>query len=126
MHRIPGATPIRSKRSSVSGHRERARTWRRSYPFSAAPDDVALQGGDHSDGVFRFSEGAVYPALHRLERDGLVRSRWTAAGPRRRRVYRITRAGREGLALRRLEWKTFVRAVESVLAASGRDTGGRR
>ena len=56
-----------------------------------------------SDGVFRFSEGAVYPALHRLERDGLVRSRWTEAGPRRRRVYRITRAGREGLAVRRLE-----------------------
>jgi DNA-binding PadR family transcriptional regulator len=65
--------------------------------------------------VFRFSEGTVYPALHRLERDGLVRSRWTPARGRRRRVYRITRGGREALAVRRLEWQTFVRAFESGL-----------
>jgi uncharacterized protein YndB with AHSA1/START domain len=54
--------------------------------------------------------------LHRLERDGLVKSRWTAASGRRRRVYRITRSGREALAVRRLEWKQFSRAVEAVLA----------
>jgi PadR family transcriptional regulator PadR len=68
-----------------------------------------------SDDVFRFSEGTVYPALHRLERDGLVRSRWALARGRRRRVYRITSRGREALAVRRLEWQTFARAVESVL-----------
>jgi PadR family transcriptional regulator len=79
-----------------------------------------------SHDVFRFSEGAVYPALHRLERDGLVRSRWAATGRRRRRVYRITPAGREGLAVRRVEWKTFARAVESVLGGSGKGTGTRR
>jgi transcriptional regulator len=69
-----------------------------------------------SDDVFRLPEGTVYPALHRLERDGLVKSRWTAAGGRRRRVYRLTRAGEEALAVRRLEWKTFSRAIEAVLA----------
>jgi transcriptional regulator len=69
-----------------------------------------------SDDVFRLPEGTVYPALHRLERDGLVRSRWTAASGRRRRVYRLTRAGEEALAVRRLEWRTFSRAVEAVLA----------
>ena len=79
-----------------------------------------------SDDVFRLAEGTVYPALHRLEREGLVRSRWAADRGRRRRIYRITPAGREGLAVRRLEWKTFVRAVESVLAGSGRATGRRR
>jgi transcriptional regulator len=66
--------------------------------------------------VFALPEGTVYPALHRLERDGLVRSRWTNASGRRRRVYRLTRAGAEALAVRRLEWKTFARAVEAVLA----------
>jgi PadR family transcriptional regulator PadR len=66
--------------------------------------------------VFVLPEGTVYPALHRLERDGLVKSRWTAASGRRRRVYRITRSGKEALAVRRLEWKTFARAVEAVLA----------
>ena len=66
--------------------------------------------------VFKLAEGTVYPTLHRLERDGLVKSRWTSASGRRRRVYRITRSGREALAVRRLEWKTFSRAVEAVLA----------
>jgi PadR family transcriptional regulator PadR len=69
-----------------------------------------------SDEVFRLPEGTVYPALHRLERDGLVKSRWTSASGRKRRVYRITPSGREGLAVRRLEWKTFSTAVEAVLA----------
>ena len=69
-----------------------------------------------SDDVFRLPEGTIYPALHRLERDGLVKSRWTSASGRRRRVYRITPSGQEALAVRRLEWKTFARAVEAVLA----------
>jgi PadR family transcriptional regulator, regulatory protein PadR len=69
-----------------------------------------------SDDVFRLPEGTVYPALHRLERDGLVKSRWTAPSGRRRRVYRLTRGGQEALAVRRLEWRTFSRAVEAVLA----------
>jgi PadR family transcriptional regulator PadR len=69
-----------------------------------------------SDDVFRLPEGTVYPALHRLERDGLVKSRWTVPSGRRRRVYRLTRDGREALAVRRLEWRTFSRAVDAVLA----------
>src|SRR3954466_10565995 len=69
-----------------------------------------------SDDLFNLPEGTIYPALHRLERDGLVKSRWTTVNRRKRRVYRITRSGKEGLAVRRLEWKTFSRAVEAVLA----------
>jgi PadR family transcriptional regulator len=69
-----------------------------------------------SEDVFRLPEGTVYPALHRLERDGLVKSRWTAASGRRRRVYRLTRSGAEALAVRKLEWRTFSRAVDAVLA----------
>ena len=49
-----------------------------------------------SDDVFKLPEGTIYPALHRLERDGLVTSRWTAASGRKRRVYRITRSGPGG------------------------------
>jgi PadR family transcriptional regulator PadR len=65
--------------------------------------------------VFRLAEGTVYPTLHRLERDGLVTSHWTTASGRRRRVYRLTRAGHEALHIRRLEWRTFATAVEAVL-----------
>jgi PadR family transcriptional regulator, regulatory protein PadR len=65
--------------------------------------------------VFRPAEGTVYPALHRLERDGLVTSRWTSESGRRRRVYRLTRAGAEALLVRRLEWRTFAQAMDAVL-----------
>jgi DNA-binding PadR family transcriptional regulator len=76
--------------------------------------------------TFWFSEGSVYPALHRLERDGLVRSRWTAARGRRRRVYRVTPTGREALDVRRLEWRTFARAVEAVLVEPGKTADAHR
>ena len=68
-----------------------------------------------SGGVFDLPEGTVYPALHRLEAEGLLASGWVDAG-RRRRVYRLTRRGRAALAERRSEWERFSRAVDGVLA----------
>ena len=70
---------------------------------------------DESEGAFDLAEGTVYPALYRLERAGLLASRWTNAGGRRRRVYRLTRRGRSELARESDQWKSFVRAVESVV-----------
>lgn len=69
---------------------------------------------DRSSGAFELAEGTIYPALHRLERDGLLTSAWATEGGRRRRVYRITRAGRSTLAVRRREFKRFTQAVEAV------------
>ena len=69
-----------------------------------------------SGGVFALPEGTVYPALHRLEEDGLLASSWLAGSPRARRVYRLTRKGKRALAERRLQWHRFSRAVEAVLA----------
>ncbi len=69
-----------------------------------------------SDGVFDLAEGTVYPALHRLEAEGLLSSSWETASGRKRRVYRLTRRGRGSLGERRSEWRTFSRAVEGVLA----------
>jgi PadR family transcriptional regulator, regulatory protein PadR len=68
-----------------------------------------------SGGAFELAEGTVYPALHRLERDGLLSSSWSLEGPRRRRVYQLTRAGRSTLGERRREWGRFAKAVEMVL-----------
>jgi DNA-binding PadR family transcriptional regulator len=68
---------------------------------------------DGSDGIFDLPEGTVYPALHRLERDGLVASDWTGQG-RRRRAYALTRDGRAALAVRREEWTRFATGVERV------------
>jgi PadR family transcriptional regulator, regulatory protein PadR len=68
-----------------------------------------------SDGTFDLAEGTVYPALYRLERQGLLASRWEVVAGRRRRVYRLTHRGEDALAERREEWSTFSRAMQAVL-----------
>jgi PadR family transcriptional regulator, regulatory protein PadR len=74
---------------------------------------------ERSDGAFDLPEGTVYPALHRLERDGLVSSEWDTSLARRRRVYRLTAAGEAVLAARRREWRIFARGMRAVLARGG-------
>ena len=70
---------------------------------------------ERSAGAFELAEGTVYPSLYRLERRGLVTSRWEAVGGRRRRVYRLTSPGRGALEEQRSEWRAFVQAVEAVV-----------
>jgi PadR family transcriptional regulator, regulatory protein PadR len=67
-----------------------------------------------SGGTFDLAEGTVYPALHRLERDGLLTSSWSTESGRRRRIYRITKAGHSALETRRTEWRIFANAMEAV------------
>jgi DNA-binding PadR family transcriptional regulator len=71
---------------------------------------------DRSDGAFDLAEGTIYPALHRLEELGLVRSRWAEVGGRRRRVYELSAAGANALRERRQEWTQFVAGVEAIVA----------
>jgi DNA-binding PadR family transcriptional regulator len=68
-----------------------------------------------SEGAFHLAEGTVYPALYRLERQGLLESRWQEVAGRRRRLYRLTARGQQALAERRAEWAAFTRAMEAVL-----------
>lgn len=72
---------------------------------------------ERSEGAFDLAEGTIYPALHRLEEGGLLASRWTEQGGRRRRVYRLTRRGASALRRRRHDWSEFTRAVNLVLEA---------
>jgi len=66
-----------------------------------------------SSGLFDLPEGTVYPALHRLESQGLLRSRWQSDAPRRRRVYELTPKGQQALAKRQAEWRKFSKAVDA-------------
>lgn len=77
---------------------------------------VIEQLRQRSGGVFDLSEGTVYPALHRLEAEGLLASAWETASGRRRRVYRLTRRGTSALGERRGDWRLFSHAVDGVLA----------
>ncbi len=74
-----------------------------------------------SGGIFDLPEGSVYPALHRLERDGLLRSRWQVIDGRRRRVYALSSDGRHAATGALNRWHSFKQAVDGVLGleASG-------
>jgi DNA-binding PadR family transcriptional regulator len=70
---------------------------------------------ERSDGVFDLGEGTVYPALHRLEREGLIESSWTRVAGRRRRVYSLTGSGQQVLVERKGEWGSFSRGMQALL-----------
>ncbi len=70
---------------------------------------------DGSGGRFDLPTGTVYPALHRLERAGLLAGEWSTVDGRRRRTYRLTEAGRRKLAGERANWRGFSRAVTALL-----------
>ena len=72
-----------------------------------------------SGGTFDLPEGTVYPALHRLERAGLLASSWEDAEGRRRRVYALTADGEAALAAERTEWKRFAGGIGLVLGWQG-------
>jgi PadR family transcriptional regulator len=73
----------------------------------------ALRGG--SGGQFDLPTGTIYPALHRLEKAGLVHTRWSEESGRRRRLYELTTSGRRALADERDAWQEFSAAVSSLL-----------
>jgi transcriptional regulator len=69
-----------------------------------------------SGGRLSFHVASLYTTLYRLEHEGLIAGRWVEkAGLRRRRFYRLTRAGRERLAARRRSWQEFVAAMDGVV-----------
>jgi transcriptional regulator len=76
---------------------------------------IAQRIKERSDGVLDFKEGTLYPALHKLENEGLVESYEGMENGRSRRYYRITKSGRGALARDRVEWRELSRAVTSIL-----------
>lgn len=71
---------------------------------------------DGSEGVLTVEEGALYPALHRLEGRGLLEARWgkTDTG-RRAKFYRVTAEGREHLEAEAERWAEYSGAVTAIL-----------
>ena len=74
---------------------------------------------DATEGRLDIGEGALYPALHRLERKGLVASAWgLSENNRQARFYRITAAGRRQLTAEVSAWEEYVQLLGRVLAAA--------
>jgi PadR family transcriptional regulator, regulatory protein PadR len=75
---------------------------------------VALRAS--SDEVLNVDHGSLYPALHRLERQGWVDAEWKLSGNKQRaKYYRITAAGRRQLAVERTRWSRLSAAIVKVL-----------
>ncbi|MEP7366496.1 MAG: PadR family transcriptional regulator [Acidobacteriota bacterium] len=76
---------------------------------------IAQRIKERSEGVLDFKEGTLYPALHKLENEGLVESYEGTENGRARRYYRITKVGRGTLAKDRAEWRKLSQAVTAIL-----------
>lgn len=77
--------------------------------------DIARLIEERTNGALKFNAASMYPLLYKLERGGWIDGKWVErADTRRRRMYRITSAGRKRLADQRSGWKAFVRAIEQV------------
>ncbi len=80
--------------------------------------DIAVRIFDTSGNVLRVEEGALYPALHRLELRGWLASEWGVSDNNRRaKYYRITAAGRKQLAAETAVWNRLSGAIMRVMEA---------
>lgn len=80
---------------------------------------VATRIQQLSSEVLHVNQGSLYPALHRLEHKGWIRSEWgVSENNRRAKFYRLTALGRGQLTEEREQWELFASAVQQILAAT--------
>ena len=81
--------------------------------------EILQQVGTLSGGEVEWSDGMLYPVLHRLEKEGLVNARWeTADSGRRRKYYRLTARGKKRLRQDRVSWLAVHRALTQTWAVN--------
>jgi PadR family transcriptional regulator PadR len=81
-----------------------------SYGYAIIKRVATLSGGH-----LQWTDGMLYPVLHRLERQGLVATRWgTSDSGRRRKYYRITRPGRQQLASQQEQWRVVDETLRGI------------
>lgn len=80
-----------------------------SYGYAIIKRVAELSGGE-----LQWTDGMLYPVLHRLERDALVKSSWGESETgRRRKYYHLTKAGAEELAVLKRQWQTVNKALHA-------------
>ena len=72
-----------------------------------------------SSDALRIQQGSLYPALHRLERRGLIKAHWaTTENNRRAKYYELSKKGREQLEVQKVAWAKLTAAVAQVLGTA--------
>jgi PadR family transcriptional regulator PadR len=85
---------------------------------------ILKQINELSGGELDWTEGLLYPLLHRLERQGSIEATWrTPQGGRRRKYYRITEQGHAELVEQRRQWTAVVDALKNVWPVAARPDG---
>lgn len=74
---------------------------------------------EETDGVLEWKAGSLYPSLHKLEKDGMIRGEWEGEpDTRQRKYYHITKAGRSALGKKRDSWSQLTKAVTQIMENS--------
>ena len=78
--------------------------------------EMLQEAEKRSDGTFRLKEGTIYPALHQMERDGLLHATWRqSAEGRPRKYYALTPKGRRQAQSKRRQWESLLAAMRAIL-----------
>ena len=69
---------------------------------------LAIEIEEKSNGFFKFNHGTLYPILHKLEKEGLIKGIWKQEGPKRqRKYYSLTAKGKKHVMGQLTEWRNF-------------------
>lgn len=82
---------------------------------------IALDVESGSGGVFELQHGTLYPILHRLEREGLIRGRWTEGEGRKRKEYELTGSGLRHLSEEAGRLREVLEALVAMIGRGGGD-----
>ena len=82
--------------------------------------EIVKSVNEEADNFYVWQEGTIYPVLRKLEKEGLLRSRWEEADTdRKRKYYYITARGREAITEGAAEWKGFYKLVMRIAEVPG-------
>lgn len=82
--------------------------------------EILQEAERRSASALHMKEGSLYPALHQMERSGLLAAEWRQAPTgRARKYYRLTARGRRAAASKRRQWETMAAAMRTILGGSG-------
>jgi DNA-binding PadR family transcriptional regulator len=84
---------------------------------------IASELRERSGGALDVAEGTLYPVLHKLEKEGLIRSRWEVVNGRRRRVYAPSVQAGQAVRERLESWRRLSQAIDSVFVSVPEGTG---
>jgi PadR family transcriptional regulator PadR len=80
--------------------------------------EILQEASRRSENAFEFKEGTLYPALHQLEKKGLIKSEWRKAeSGRERKYYFVTPTGRKTAAAYEKQWQRLTNAMATILGS---------